>query len=95
MARAMSQTLAWLYDHPPEELARVVAKFYPELPAEILVASLRRYRAAGLWARETRMDPQGFTRLAHSLQSGGFISRAPRYEECVEPFLNDIRSGSD
>jgi NitT/TauT family transport system substrate-binding protein len=90
MTRATSRMLAWLYDNPPEELARAVTSFYPELPAEILVASLRRYRNAGLWSRDTRMNPQGFARLAKSLQSGGFINSSPRYEECVEPFLNEI-----
>ncbi|HEX5508241.1 MAG TPA: ABC transporter substrate-binding protein [Pseudolabrys sp.] len=94
MTRATARMLAWLYSNPPEELARAVARFFPDLPAEALVASLRRYRDAGLWSRETRMNPQGFARLAQSLQSGGFIGRAPAYDECVEPFLNDIRPGS-
>jgi NitT/TauT family transport system substrate-binding protein len=90
MSRATSRMLAWLYDNSPEELARVVTTFFPELPAEVLVASLRRYRDAGLWSRETRMNPQGFARLGQSLRSGGFITRAPRYDECVEQSLNDI-----
>jgi len=89
MARATGRMLAWLYDNPPQELARVVERFFPELRKEVLVASLRRYRDAGLWSRETRMNPQGFARLAQSLQSGGFITGMPRYEECVEPLLND------
>jgi NitT/TauT family transport system substrate-binding protein len=90
ITRATTRMLAWLYDNSPEELARVVTRFLPELPSEVLVASLRRYRHGSLWSRETRMNPQGFARLAQSLQSGGFITRAPRFEECVEPFLNDI-----
>ncbi len=94
MTRAMIRTLAWLHDNSPEEVARVVSKFYPELPAEVLVASLRRYRDAGLWSRDPPLNPQGFARLAQSLRSAGFIDRVPRYEECVEPFLNDIKSDS-
>jgi NitT/TauT family transport system substrate-binding protein len=90
MTRATGRTLTWLYNNFPEELARVVSKFYPDLPVDILVSSLRRYRDAGVWSRDTRMDPQGFARLAQSLQSGGFIARAPRYEDCVELFLNGI-----
>jgi NitT/TauT family transport system substrate-binding protein len=92
MTRATGRMLAWLYDNSPENLARVVATFFPELPDEILVASLRRYRDAGLWSRETGMNPQGFERLGQSLQSGRFIARAPRYDECVEPTLNDVRT---
>jgi len=92
MTRAMARTLAWLYDNSQEELARVVTNFFPELPTEVLVSSLRRYRDGGVWSRETRMSPQGFARLAQSLQSGGLITRTPRYDECIEPFLNGIGS---
>jgi NitT/TauT family transport system substrate-binding protein len=92
MTRATGRMLAWLYDNSPEELARVVTGFFPELTTEVLVASLRRYRNGGVWSRETRMNPQGFARLGQSLQSGGFIARSPRFEKCVEPFLNDIRT---
>jgi hypothetical protein len=37
------------------------------------------------------MIPQGFARLAQSLHSGGFITRMPGYDECVEPHLNSVR----
>jgi NitT/TauT family transport system substrate-binding protein len=95
MTCAITKTLAWIYDNPPEELARVVTGFFPDLPPDVLVASLRRYRDAGLWSRKTRMNPQGFARLAQSLQSGGLITRTARYDECVEPFLSNIRSGPE
>jgi NitT/TauT family transport system substrate-binding protein len=91
MTRATAKMLAWIYVNPAEELARAVARFFPEVPAVILVNSLARYRDAGLWSRETRMIPQGFARLAQSLHSGGFIARMPTYDECVEPALNAVR----
>jgi NitT/TauT family transport system substrate-binding protein len=88
MTRATARMLAWLYDNPPEELARAVTRFFPQLPRDVLVASLRRYRDSGLWSRDTRMDTQGFARLGQSLQSGGFIISQPRYDHCVDQFLN-------
>ena len=91
MTRATAKMLAWLYANPAEELAKAVATFFPEVPQDILARSLRRYRDAGRWARETKMIPQGFARLAQSLHSGGFISRMPGYDECVEPTLNGIQ----
>jgi NitT/TauT family transport system substrate-binding protein len=88
MTRATGRMLAWLYDNPPEELARAVTRFFPQLPRDVLVASLRRYHDSGLWSRDTRMDTQGFARLGQSLQSGGFIISQPRYDHCVDQFLN-------
>ena len=91
MTRATAKMLDWLYANPAEELAAAVASFFPDVPKDILASSLRRYKEAGLWSRETRMIPQGFARLAQSLHSGGFIARMPGYDECVEPHLNSIR----
>jgi NitT/TauT family transport system substrate-binding protein len=91
MTRATAKMLQWLYANPPEQLAAAVASFFPDVPPDILASSLRRYRDAGLWAREPVMSRQGFVRLAQSLHSGGFVSRMPGYDECVEPSLNAIR----
>jgi len=93
MTRATAKMLAWLYANPAEELARAVAKFFPDVALDILVRSLRRYREAGLWSREPHLTPQGFARLSQSLHSGGFIASRPGYDECVEPTLNNIRPG--
>ena len=86
--------LAWLYASPADDLATAVTTFFPDVPKDILVSSLRRYKDAGLWSRETKMIPQGFARLAQSLHSGGFIACEPGYDECVEPTLNEIRPGT-
>ena len=90
MTRATGTMLEWLYANPAEELAAVVAPFFPDVPKDILVRSLRRYKDAGLWSRSTRMIPQGFERLAQSLHSGGFITRMPSYDDCVETTFNRI-----
>jgi NitT/TauT family transport system substrate-binding protein len=91
MARATGKMLAWLYATPAEELAKAVKAFFPDVPEDILAASLRRYKDAGLWSRDIGMNQLGFMRLAQSLHSGGFISQMPRYDECVELVLNDVR----
>ena len=90
MTRATAKMLAWLYANPAEELATAVTTFFPDVPKDILTRSLDRYKHAGLWSRETKMNSQGFSRLAQSLHSGGFIARMPSYDDCVEPTLNRI-----
>jgi NitT/TauT family transport system substrate-binding protein len=95
MTRATAKMLAWVYATPAEEFATAVAGFFPDVPKQILANSLGRYREAGLWSRETGMNPQGFTRLGQSLHSGGFIARPPRYDECVELMLNTSARDTD
>ena len=41
MVRATRRMLAWLAEHSAEELADAVAQFYPDVPRDILVRSLR------------------------------------------------------
>jgi NitT/TauT family transport system substrate-binding protein len=87
MVRAVRGMQSWLGEHGGEELADVVAPFYPDVARELLVASLRRYHDAGLWARRPEVSREGFTQLADSLLSGGFVSRAHAYEDCVDQTL--------
>jgi NitT/TauT family transport system substrate-binding protein len=84
MVRAVRRMQSWLGDHGPEELAAVVAPFYPHVTSDVLKDSLRRYHEAGLWARSPAVSRGGFARLAASLFSGGFISQSHTYEDCVD-----------
>ena len=94
MTRGTAKMLQWLYANPAEELAKAVTTFFPDVPPDILVNSLARYRAAGLWSRETKLIPQGFARLGQSFCSGGMLARMPSYDECIEPTLNGIKPGT-
>ena len=87
MVRAVRRMQSWLGDHGAEELADVVAPFYPDVARDLLANSLRRYRDAGLWARRPEVSREGFARLAESLLSGGFVSRLHAYEDCVDQTL--------
>jgi NitT/TauT family transport system substrate-binding protein len=86
--RALSRTQAWLAAHTADELAAIVAPFFPDVAPAVLAHALRRYREAGIWSARPEISRQGFSRLADSLKSGGFISGTPRYEECVEQSLS-------
>jgi len=88
MVRATRRTLSWVAEHNGVELADAVAPYYPHVARELLAGSLERYHDAGLWARTPDVSRQGFTRLADSLKSGGFISRSHVYEDCVDQSFN-------
>jgi NitT/TauT family transport system substrate-binding protein len=87
MVRAVRRMQSWLGDHGAEELADVVAPFYPDVAHDLLANSLQRYRDAGLWARHPEVSREGFARLSESLRSGGFVSRLHAYEDCVDQTL--------
>jgi NitT/TauT family transport system substrate-binding protein len=87
MVLAMRHMQHWLAQNSAEELAESTQSFFPDIPPEILVSSLRRYHQAGIWASAPEVSRQGFARLAESLLSGGFIARMPVYEDCVDETL--------
>jgi NitT/TauT family transport system substrate-binding protein len=87
MVRATRRTLAWVAEHSAGELADAVAPYYPHVTRELLASSLQRYRDAGLWPRTPEVSRQGFSRLADSLKSGGFISQLHAFEDCVDQSL--------
>ena len=84
MVRATRRTLTWVAEHNGAELADAVATYYPHVAREHLASSLQRYHDAGLWARTPVVSRPGFARLTDSLKSGGFVSRAHVYEDCVD-----------
>jgi NitT/TauT family transport system substrate-binding protein len=84
MARALRGTLQWIAERSADELAEAISPFFPDVPRAILASALERYRQADIWSDGGQVSRQGFARLAESLLSGGFISRLPRYEDCVE-----------
>jgi NitT/TauT family transport system substrate-binding protein len=87
MVRGIGHMQRWLADHDAEDLTAVTAAYFPDIARDILASAFRRYREAGIWACTADVSRAGFTRLADSLLSGGFISRQPRYEDCVEQTL--------
>jgi NitT/TauT family transport system substrate-binding protein len=87
MTRGFARMQGWLAANGPNELARVVQRHYPDVNPADLAAALCRYKAAHLWSEgTTAISRIGFDRLAQSLESGGFISRLPAYEDCVAQF---------
>lgn len=88
MVRATRRMQGWLEQHSAEELAEIAESFFPDSEPAILASSLRRYRPAQIWASTPVVSREGFTRLAESLVSGGFIARMPAYEDCVDESLS-------
>jgi len=87
MTRAMGHLQDFLAKEGGAGLAAATAAFYPDVEPKILTAALQRYFEASLWSRSQQVSRQGFARLGESLLSGGFIARAPIYEDCVDETL--------
>lgn len=77
---------AWIQERGPDELAKLIVPYFPEVPLTLLHDSVRRYFFSGIWSRSPEVSQVGFDRLAQSLQVGGFIKSRIAYESCVHRF---------
>jgi NitT/TauT family transport system substrate-binding protein len=87
MVRAMYQTLRWIRATPGAEIQRVLAEYFPEVPAAIYAGAVDRYRALELYGPDPVTREEGFDRLAAAMRSGGVLRREVPFEECVDNSL--------
>jgi len=87
MVRAIRATLAWVHSTAGEELARVVAPYFPDIAPALLAGAAERYKRLGVWGRDGVLRPEGFERLKSAMLAAGTIARGAAYGDCVAPDL--------
>lgn len=83
LTAALARLQHWIATHDADELAEVIAPFFPDVPSTLWRTAIRRYHDARIWSRQTEISRDGFDRLARSLYVGGFVSTLQSYEHCV------------
>ena len=58
-------------------------------------SALDRYKALGLWGRNTRLPRSGYERLRAGLVSGGLVSKGAPYETAVDNTLAELVARQD
>ncbi len=87
MTRAMTRTLRWIADTPGSEIARAVAKYFPDVAPATFAAAIDRYRSLQLFAIDPVLPREGFDRLQAAMRSGGALDRPIPFETCVDTSL--------
>jgi NitT/TauT family transport system substrate-binding protein len=84
MTRAMHRTQKWIASHDAGAFAECIVSYFPDLPREILTASLGRYLSLGIWNDSPVMEREGYDRLREACISGGLIRSGIPYGEGVD-----------
>ncbi|HTV88674.1 MAG TPA: ABC transporter substrate-binding protein [Stellaceae bacterium] len=86
LVRGLYRTQKWLHREPPDTLAEVVQPYFPAVARPILLASIARYRALGVWSTDPILRRDGYERLVACLVSSGFAKGTP-FETAVDNSL--------
>ena len=81
--RATARMQQWLAQHDAQDIAAVVARFFPHVAPALLQAALQRYMRAGIWSKTPAISQPGFARLTLSVRTGGLVNGETTYESCV------------
>jgi NitT/TauT family transport system substrate-binding protein len=87
MTTAMARTLRWFAAAPAEEIAGLLAGYFPGVAPDLFAAVITRYRSLGLWTTTPVMPRAGFDRLQASMRSGGVLHTDIPFESCVDNTL--------
>jgi NitT/TauT family transport system substrate-binding protein len=92
MVRAMARSLRWIAATPGAEVARALATFFPDVPADIYAAAIDRYRALHLYGTDPITRPEGVARLQAAMRSGGALDRDIAFADIVDNSLAEAAS---
>jgi NitT/TauT family transport system substrate-binding protein len=87
MVRAIYRTQKWFHATPSAQIARAIARFFPDQPERRLAAAIDRYKRLGIWGKDPRLPKSGYDRLKAGLVSGRFVARGTAYEVAVDNVL--------
>jgi len=87
MVRAMHRALRWIGATEGAEVARVLARYFPDVPARLFAAAIDRYRALHLYGPDPVTRQEGFDRLAAAMVSGGALKTLIPFGDCVDNSL--------
>lgn len=77
---AIYRGLRWVREHSPEEIAEVVAPFFPGIEHDILILTLRRYRDQDTWPETPVISREGFDHLLEVMEAAGELAARVEFD---------------
>jgi len=89
LTNAIAKAQLWMKTASDEQVAAVLAPYFPGLPMEVNVAVMKRYRSTGapIWSESTVIDRGGLAKLQEVMVAGGVLAadKIVPYEAIVAP----------
>lgn len=82
-ANAVQKAQNWVQTSKPEEIADVIAPYFPEVPKDILASVAKRYKESDAWAQDPIIDKEEFDNMKKIMQEAGELKGDAPYEKLV------------
>ena len=82
--RAIHQGQLWVFNHTPEEVAEVIAPFFPLIDHEILVKSMGLYQSIDAWPPTPVISEEHFLHLQEIMMEAGELAEVVPFSVLME-----------
>ena len=83
---AFREAREWVRTTAPEEVAEKEASFFPEIPVDVIAASIRSYQSVGCWSGGIEITPDLYEQSLNVFEAAGELkTRHPWEEVCTTP----------
>ena len=83
--RGYARGLAWLSDNDPTAIGEAIASFFPDVPKELVVRSVARYKQQDTWPSTPDMNEPEVQALQDILIAAGLVKERQPYSKVVRP----------
>ena len=83
--RGYARGLAWLSDNDPTAIGEAIASFFPDVPKELIVRSVARYKQQDTWPSTPDMNEPEVQSLQDILMAAGLVKERQPYSKVVRP----------
>ena len=83
--KAFARALKWLDENEAAEVAAQVESFFPGVSSDLIVGSVRRYKAQETWSADPRLEPPEYEALQDILIDAGLVQERQPYSKVVRP----------
>ncbi|GHV39449.1 nitrate ABC transporter substrate-binding protein [Clostridia bacterium] len=74
----------WVAAHTAEEVAKVIAEYFPENSLDDLTVMVGRYKAIEAWRSDPAFDADAFTRIQDIMEQGGELSARVPFNKLID-----------
>lgn len=83
--RGYARGLTWLQESDPGTVGEAVGGFFPDVPRELIIKSVARYKEQGTWPATPHLEQPEYEGLQEILMAAGMVKENQPYAKVVRP----------